>query len=242
MPAELMGALSSNFSFSGYLPLIIVIFGFVGMFFGAIWIIKLKKFIYPVEIIRSLGNGKVAILRTKAGRFRKKKILFGLLDWSGSFEMLTKDKRKILEYSDTDMHIFNPDTGNYNKKINASDYSHNFNGRIGFICFQKPDDSRIIVPINTVSFSNMEAVMNIAPADYMDASLNIIKQSDIEMQTNAEKILAQALPFIYIMASVLVVIFLVQYGKYVIDHSYQYGLSTVEALKNVAIQLPSKAP
>jgi hypothetical protein len=122
------------------------------------------KFQYPCLEITSLGKGKVSMVKTKAGWFKKHKIFFGLIDGHGEFELICKaDKRKIFNAS-------------------SEDY-HEIDGKRGLIVKRKDDDPEILVPINDVEIKGLKMINEIAPADYRDAAVDILERKQREITT-----------------------------------------------------------
>lgn len=149
--------------------LISVLFVFVGL-----WMMKQRKFKYPVIIIRDYGMGKVMIEQTRAGFFASKTRFFGLIEMGGELELVTRKtvwrpQQMIVNYSDKDM--------------------HDIGGSKGFIVVQKPDDKKVLVPISQTKIENMEMVMKIAPADWRDVAVALKKKSEREMLSGLENIL-----------------------------------------------------
>jgi len=133
--------------------------------------------------LMSYGNGKVGINLLRAGIFKKKTSVFGLWDYGNENVIKCADGRIILEGTSDDlMDIF---------------------GKKGFMLRRKDDDPKILVPISKVSWLNEKAIMEIAPADFRDASVNIVDTATKETQTWADKYLP------YIMLGGMVIFFIV---------------------------------
>jgi len=131
----------------------------------------------------SYGNGKVGINLLRAGIFKKKTALFGLWDYGTENVIKCADGRIILEGTTDDlMDIF---------------------GKKGFMLRRKDDDPKILVPISKVDWKNEHLLMAIAPADFRDASVNIVDTASKETSTWADKYLP------YIMLGGMVIFFIV---------------------------------
>lgn len=143
---------------------------------------RLKYIVY--EIV-PFGNGKVGINVTKAGIFKSKSALGGLWDYGSDFKFRLKDNRIILDATSRDM--------------------HDFQGKKGFLVTRKPDDTRILVPLTRFKILNNEVLSEIAPADFRDASVDIIKQANKETMGALERYLP------YIMLGGIVIFFVISF-------------------------------
>lgn len=146
----------------------ILFWGIVGLllFVGFIIMLKirkLRKFVFPCIEVTGLGQGKIMLTSTKAGWFKSQKRFFGLLDVSGEQELITKDNRKI-------------------QSASSIDY-HDINGKRGIIVKRKDDDPEILVPLTSFQIKNPELLARIAPADFRDASVNILEKYEKETMT-----------------------------------------------------------
>jgi len=166
----------------GFIVLCVVIIGLL--------VFKRKlKFTYPCVEIVGLGQGKVSIYTTKAGWFKKKRIFFNLIETGGEQELICKDKsRKIFNVSSTDY--------------------HEINGKRGILCKRKDDDPEVLVPLNRVEISNLKLIMNIAPADFRDAAVDILEEKRKEtmgwLEKNAPVIVAITVFMFGIIALIIV--------------------------------------
>lgn len=147
------------------------------------------KYTYPCMELVGLGQGKVSVYFTKAGWFKKKRIFFNLIETGGEQELVCKDKtRKIFNVSSTDY--------------------HEINGKRGIICKRKDDDPEVLVPLNKVEISNLRLIMNIAPADFRDAAVDILEEKRKEtmgwLEKNAPVIVAVAV-FLFGIISLIIV-------------------------------------
>lgn len=144
---------------------------------------KSRKLRWNVLELLSYGNGKIGINSLRAGIFKKKTTFFGLWDYGNENVIKTNDGRIILEGTTDDlMDIF---------------------GKKGFILRRKDNDPKILVPISKVAWIGEKALFEIAPADFRDASVNIVDTATKETQTWADKYLP------YIMLGGMVIFFIV---------------------------------
>jgi hypothetical protein len=160
-------------SWGFWLIILVAVFGVV---FGSLLMRKKGKFVFPAIIITENGNGKVGIRFTRAGWFKSKKILGGLIDYSGERRLETKDGRIVQKGSSADFH------------------------EIGFktalILMEKSDDPKILIPVDRLMLNadSQKVLLNIAPADYRDACSKIISDAEKESLSKWET-LAQVLVF-----------------------------------------------
>ena len=120
-----------------------------------------KKLSYKVLEVTDLGNGKVGLNNLKAGWFKPKSFL-GLYDYGGEPKMLTNDKREFYGGS--------------------SEFFQEIDGYRGMVVQRKSNDPKVLIPINSMKLDNesKELINTIAPADYRDASIKIMKQEEME--------------------------------------------------------------
>lgn len=147
-----------------------------GVLFGSLIMRKKGKYVFPAIIFTENGNGKVGIRFTRAGWFKSKKILGGLIDYSGERRLEVKDGRIVQKGSSADFH------------------------EIGFktalILMEKSDDPKILIPVDRCMLNeqSQKILLNIAPADYRDACSKIISDAEKESLSKWET-LAQVLVF-----------------------------------------------
>jgi len=140
---------------------------FILITIGFIVILKIRKwrrFEFPCAEIIGLGAGKIRLDISKAGWFKKRKIIFGLLDWSGEDELICKKGGRKIYYS------------------SSIDY-HDINGKRGIIVKRKDDDPEILVPLTKFELKNGKLLGEIAPADYRDTSLQLLEKYEKETMT-----------------------------------------------------------
>lgn len=167
---------------SGLFWMIITIILTVGVFL-ILHINKKRRLRWNVLELLAYGNGKVGINMLTAGIFKKKTTIFGLWDYGNENVIKCSDGRIILEGSIGDL--------------------MDIMGRKGFIVRRKDDDPKILVPINKINFLNEKALFEITPADFRDASVNIVDMATRETQTWADKYLP------YIMLGGMIIFFIV---------------------------------
>lgn len=144
---------------------------------------KRRRLRWNVLELLSFGNGKVGINKIRAGIFKKKTSVFGLWDYGYENVIKCNDGRIIIEGTTDDL--------------------HDIMGKKGFIVRRKDDDPKILVPISKVTWKNEAPLFEIAPADFRDASVNIVDSATKETQTWADKYLP------YIMLGGMVIFFIV---------------------------------
>jgi hypothetical protein len=167
-----------------------------------LWWRKRTRLKYNIIEVVSFGNGKIGANMFKAGIFKQKETLMGLWDYGLENRFKLADGRII----------WGADTSQL----------HDIFGKKGFIVRRKDDDPKILVPIDKVIW-NYKAVctcpycnrrfkkedkldaplFEVAPGDYRQASVEIIKDAINETQGLLEKYLP------YIMLGAIVVFFVI---------------------------------
>ena len=162
----------------------LIIIGLGAGMFGGLYFRKKRKLKYPTVEVVPLGNGSVGFLQTYSGFFKKKKTLFGLLDFGGEEEMQMKDGRKILNASSEDF--------------------IEINGKRGPLVMRKGSDPEILVQISKLQLDerSQSLLASIAPGDYRDAASQLIESADRETMKKWEKVL----PYVIIGSLVLLVL------------------------------------
>ena len=197
---------------------------------GSLVIRKKRKLVFPAIELTDLGNGKIGFKSHKAGWFKTKTTLFGLLDYGGEDVLRLKDKRVVQNASSEDF--------------------HDINGKRGLLIVRKSDDPAILVPINKgglnnkykkeeilkdgkptgkyrlvagnvetikrMELTNLELLLEIAPADYRDASVKIISSTEKETQGKWEKlmpILIFGTMAIVFMITIILIVQMVKQGQ-----------------------------
>jgi ABC-type Fe3+-siderophore transport system permease subunit len=197
----------------GFWLLILVVV--LGVSVGSLAMRKKAKYLFPTVIFTDNGNGKVGIRFTRAGWFKSKKVLGGLFDVGGERRLEVKDGRIVQKGSSADFH------------------------EIGFktalILMEKPDDPKILVPVDRcmLDAKSLKILMAIAPADYRDASSKIISDAEKESMSKWTEI-AQMLVFGFIgMVLFISIILVIQYVR--------NTMADAQALHREALQFYEKS-
>lgn len=201
----------------------------LGVSFGSLWMRKKGKFIFPAVILIDNGNGKVGVKFTRAGWFKSKKLLGGLMDVAGEKRLEVKDGRIVQQGSTTDF--------------------HEIGYKAGLILREKADDPKILVPINKLELNadSRRVLMNIAPADFRDACSKIISDSEKESLSKWETI-AQVLVFGFVAIILFIsIILVIQYSKNTLSEAnniYKEALKFYEttAQRTAVVPATSNAP
>ena len=157
-----------------------------------------RKLKFPVIILTDLGKGKIGYQTTVGGWFKNKWIL-NIYNYGTEDEFICKDKSKI----------FKVDTKAY----------HDINGSRGLVCYRKSDDPRILIPVSRMVVDNDELLMEIAPADYREVSIDIVKKDTAETLSTLDKYLPYiAFGFLGIILMVCIII-IVQYNKHALSEA-----------------------
>ena len=209
---------------------IAVIIGILLLMFIVLKMKKKRKYKFPTIVQYDLGGGKIGIEKKKAGWFRSKKAFFGLFDYGGERRLELNDKRIIQQGSTQDF--------------------HEINHKRGLICYAKPDDPKVLLPIEKSVFINkvqlvtdttgkvinkvlldMESIailIKIAHADFRDTSSKIIQSAEQETLSKFNQFIQQFMPFIMMGVFLVSIIFIIQYSKYSQAEAYKL---TQEAIK-----------
>ena len=167
------------------------------LFYGLITM-KKRRFICPVIIVRKLGDGRVAFEQTRAGRFRRKKAFFNLLDTAGEMEWLvndgiTKVGRKIQTVSDLGL--------------------VDINFKKGFLVQQSPVDPKILTMIEKSDVQGVELLLAVANSNIRNAASDSIRQTEDEMRTSMEKYLPMMSPVICMILCLCCIVILTQFWQ-----------------------------
>lgn len=205
--------------------------GFIIFVIACLVIKKRRKLIYPVIEITDLGGGKVGMRNTKAGWFKSNTIFFGLIEKGGEDKLRLKDGREIQNASSADF--------------------HDINGKRGILIQRKPDDPKVLLPIDKSNFvtkvklikdektgklikkvildgDSLEILNKIAPADFRDTSSKIMQQAEQETLSKFNQFIQQFMPFIMMGVFLVALIFIIQYAKYTQAEAWKM---TQEAIK-----------
>jgi len=175
--------------------LIIILF-VVGGSFGILWFRRRRKYVYSVAEIVDLGRGKGAInCDLKAGYFGKKSYLKGLW-WSGEEVLKTTLGDIITDFSTEDF--------------------QEVNGERGVVCFRDPLRRNVLVPISQFKVDGKEFVANIAPSDYTDTAIDIVKDAVAETSDWRDKLVqfaGWALLVVFSLVAIIVITQMVKQGQ-----------------------------
>jgi hypothetical protein len=151
---------------------------------------------YPVAEVVDLGRGHGAInCDLKAGYFGKKLYLKGLW-WSGE-EVVRTNLGDIIE------------------DFSTEDFQE-VNGQRGIVCFRDPLRRNVLVPINRFEVKNKELVANIAPSDYTDTAIDIVKDAVAETSDWKDKLIqfaGWALVVVFSLVAIIVIVQMVKNGQ-----------------------------
>ncbi len=177
---------------------------------------KLKY--YALELV-PYGNGKIGMNLLKAGIFKVKTMLGGLIDYGSENVFKVADGRKIL-----------------NAKTS---YLHDIMGKKGFICIRKPNDPKILIPIKELNFKGLDLLMQIAPAEYRDASADIVKEAIKETSGTWEKILPYIAVGLIVVLCIITIVINQQMTNNTID---KVGKILIQGCQNTQSTAPSTSP
>ena len=249
----------TSFMFWGvalFLVLIVVV--------GSLVIRKRRKLIYPAIELTDLGAGKIGFKSYKAGWFKTRTMLFGMFDYGGEDVLRLKDGRQVQDASSEDFHDINGKRGllvirksddpailipinkagttNYYKKIEImkKDKEGNLIGTGKYKLIPTP-----VTTIKKMEVTNAHLLMEIAPADYRDASVKIINNTEKETQGKWEK-LAPILVFgtmaIVFMITIILIVQMVKQGQTEAKNLIlEAGKLALETSKNT-LQASASAP
>lgn len=199
---------------------LIVLIVVIVVIIGFLYIRKKRKLLYHVAEIVDLGRGHGAInTDLKAGYFGKKLYLRGLW-WSGE-ECVRTNLGDIIE------------------DFSTEDFQE-VNGERGIVCFRDPLRRNVLVPINKFEIKNKEFVASIAPSDYTDTAIDIVKDAVAETSDWKDKLIqfaGWALIVIFSLVAIIVIVQMVKNGQ---DKSAELllnaGTKGAEACKDICGQ------
>lgn len=184
-------------------PLIWLLIVGVLVFFtiGVLVIRKRRKLIYECLEVVDYNDGKYGFNLMKCGYFGKKKMFRRLWD-SGEEQMETKDGEVIYYFSTEDF--------------------QEINGKRGVVCFRDPVNQNILVPISKIKviarrngkeISAAELLAEIAPAEFREVAVDIIKDVDRETKDWKERIIQFVLWGLVVVFSLVSIIVIAQMVK-----------------------------
>jgi len=203
---------SMALSWGFWLILAVVIFAVI---FGGLFMRKKGMFKFPAVIFTDNGNGKVGLKFTRVGWFKSNKILGGLIDYSGERRLEVKDGRIVQQGSTQDF--------------------HELNFKVGLLLHEKPDDPKVLVPIQRCHLDiNSQKMLNaIAPADYRDACSKIIADAEKEGISQWQT-MAQILVFGFVaMVLFISIILVIQYSKNAMTEANQIHKEALDFYEKV---------
>jgi len=175
--------------------LIIFIFMIVAVI-TILYLRKKRRLLYGVAEVVDLGRGHGAInTDLKAGYFGKKLYLRGLW-WSGE-ELVRTNLGDIIE------------------DFSTEDFQE-VNGERGIVCFRDPLRRNVLVPISKFEIKGKELVANIAPSDFTDTAIDIVKDAVNETSDWKDKLLqfgAWALVVVFSLVAIIVIVQMVKNGQ-----------------------------
>jgi len=173
---------------------------------GVLWSVKQGKFKYPCYIIRNTGNDKIEVISGKSGWFKTNRFFFGLIDSGLEQELRVKIKRGK----------------EYKVQCSSMVDMQEINGKKGFLFRRKEEDPNILVPISKVTLKGNEMLAEIAPADFRDASTQIIKNNEKELRNSSEIIMQHVITAMVVILAFIAVLWMMKYAKESIDQSWKY--------------------
>jgi len=232
---------------------------------GSLFIRKKRKLIYPAIELTDLGAGKIGFKSHRAGWFKTKTMFFGMFDYGGEDVLRLKDGRQVQDASSEDFHdidgkrgllvIRKSDDPAILVPVNKAGTTNNYKKEEIFKKDKKTGELTgtgkfRLVPIPVTTLKKMEVtnahlLAEIAPADYRDASVKIVNNTEKETQNKWEK-LAPILVFgtmaIVFMITIILIVQMVKQGQTEAKNLIlEAGKVALEASKNVA-QASASAP
>jgi hypothetical protein len=209
--------------------IVIVVVIFIVILSGFLYLRKRRALIFSCAEFVDLGNGKTNInfLGNKsAGWFGKKKGLLGL--WrTGDKVMMTKFMKTIELFSEEDF--------------------QEVNGSRGVVFYRDPV-RRALFPINRLGVNGKDLVVDIAPAEYTDAAVDIIQKNEVETMDKLSKfapyIMFAVMGMIFLIAIIVIVNYVGKSQTEAKDLVLSAGKTCLDAAKSVCSQiaLGSTAP
>jgi len=203
---------------SGFFWGAIIIGGLIAMLFGLNVKKKRRMDIHIIKVV-NLGNDKVAFQETKGGFFRKNRMLFGLWETGGDYQLITKDDDVV-----------------YGSE--ASDY-HEFNKKKCLFVTPNPDDLKMLFPLRKFNLSEKtkEILTEIAPIEVRESAVDCYKQTTKEMKDWREQIVQWVLIGLFFIVAFLVIMFITQYGKHIMDKASEMNAQSIEGNRQIADKL-----
>jgi hypothetical protein len=159
------------------------------VFIAALYIRKKRRLTVPTVEVVNYGTSKAGFNHLKSGWFGKQ-LMFKGLWWKGP---------EVLRAS----------TGEEIRDFSTEDYQ-TVDGKRGVVCFRSPTNQDILVPISKVRIDGQHMVMDIAPAEYIDAAKEIYSDTKKETTDSREKLMQLASWALVVIVSLLCIIFIIQ--------------------------------
>lgn len=207
----------------------VILLVFLVFTMGFLYIRKRRKLVFPAAEFVDLGKGKTSLnfLGAKgAGWFGKETFLFGLWDY-GDNVLRTNRGELIAEFSEEDF--------------------QEVNGRRGVVFYRDPV-RRFLFPINRLDVSNKHLTMEIAPADFTDTGIQIIRKAERETsdwKERAMQYIALGLLIIFSFITIIMIINMIKNSQLEAKNLIlEAGKTCLESAKSVCSQFAqaSNAP
>jgi len=216
-----LGGMSSgviNFITSAFFWIILAV-SVVLLGMGALYMKKRSK--YKIHVVKwiQVGDRKIITESTKAGWFGKEKIFLKLID---------RGKEQQLEMKD----------GNVIQQVSSADYQ-DFNGHRAIFVKRKDDDPRIWVPLKSFSVTNEGVLASIAPGDFRDGGIQLMKEADREIMGNSSLVMQYVAIIGVIMLVVFAIIFITKFGT---DAVEKITMRCVDLVRDTGVATVSSAP
>jgi hypothetical protein len=177
---------------------LVIIAGIAAVAIAALYVRKRRRLTVPTIELVDYGNGKIGINKFMSGWFGKELMLKGLW-WKGVEVLRAASGEEIRDFS-------------------TQDYQ-TIDGKRGVVCFRSPTNQDILVPISKCKVVGKEMVADIAPAEYIDAAKEQYSNSKKETIDTKEKMMQFLGWSLIIIASLLMIIFIIQGWKHVVTES-----------------------
>lgn len=205
----------------------LLIFIFLAGTLGILWFRKKKRLQFEcLEIVDLKSRAGFNII--KCGYFGKKLYFKGLW-WSGEEVLCTATGEIIHNFSTEDF--------------------QEINGVRGVVCYRDPIRQNVLVPISKVGVKGKEMLAEIAPADYTEVAVDIIKDAAAETSDWKDKLIqfgAWALIVIFSLIAIIVITQMVKGGQKeaadLILLAGEKGSATCREIWTQAITTVSNAP
>jgi len=172
----------------------VLIFIFLLGTIGILYMRKKKRLQFQCVEIVDL-NTRAGFNFMKAGYFGKKKYLNGLW-WTGE-EVLTTATGEIIH------------------NFSTEDFQE-VNGERGVVCYRDPLKQNVLVPISNLEIKNKHLIATIAPADYTDVAVDIIRDASAETSDWRDKMIqfgSWALVVIFSLIAIIVITQMIKNGQ-----------------------------